>query len=227
MLDALWVKLMKIKLLKQKNCPVPTFWGWLLIAIVSACGFYLGVANIGSFLSRNKPVEASVLVVEGWAPDYALVKALREFKDGHYAMLVATGGPLENGMYLSEYKTWAQVAAATFKKLGIDSSALIVLPSPKVGADRTYAAACQVRTWIRQKSIPPVLSINLLSIGAHTRRSGLLYQRTLGKNIRVGTICCSDTGYTIRKWWTSSQGFRTVSDEFIAYLYARFIFSVH
>jgi hypothetical protein len=167
-----------------------------------------------------------VLVVEGWAPDYALVNAAHEFWDGHYALLVVTGGPLENGMFLSEYKTWAQVAGATFKKLGIDTNALVVLPSPKVRADRTYAAACQVRAWV-QRSPGPITSINLFSVGAHTRRSGLLYRQALGKNVMVGTICCADKEYDVRKWWTSSQGFRTVADECIAYFYARFFFFVH
>jgi len=218
---------MKIKLFKQKtSATAPTIWGWLLICAVFALGLYGAITKCGLFMSKNKPVSASVLVVEGWAPDYALVKAAQEFRDGHYAWLIATGGPLENGMFLSEYKTWAQVAGATFKKLGVDTNALVVLPSSKVRADRTYAAVCQVRAWIH-RSPGPINSINLFSVGAHTRRSGLLYQRTLGNTIKVGTICCSDTGYDVRKWWTSSQGFRTVTDECIAYFYARFIFSVH
>jgi uncharacterized SAM-binding protein YcdF (DUF218 family) len=218
---------MKIKLFKQKTfSTVPTIWGRLLIFAVFALGFFGTITNCGLFLSKNKPVSASVLVVEGWAPDYALVRAAQEFRDGHYALLVATGGPLENGMFLSEYKTWAQVAGATFKKLGVDTNALVVLPSSKVRVDRTYAAACQVRGWI-QRSCGPITSINLFSVGAHTRRSGLLYRQALGKNVMVGTICCPDKEYDVRRWWTSSQGFRMVSDEIIAYLYARFIFSVH
>jgi len=218
---------MKIKLFKQKTfAVVPTIWGWLLIFAVFTLGVYGAITRCGLFLSKDKPVSASVLVVEGWAPDYALVKAAHEFRDGHYALLVATGGPLENGMFLSEYKTWAQLAGATFKKLGVDTNALVILPSPKVRADRTYAAACRVRAWI-QRSSGPITSINLFSVGAHTRRSGLLYRQALGKNIVVGTICCPDKEYDVRKWWTSSQGFRTVADECIAYFYARFIFSAH
>jgi hypothetical protein len=51
-----------------------------------------------------------------------------------------------------------------------------------------------------------------------------LYQRAFGEKIKVGIICSPDKGYDAKKWWLSSKGFRAVTDEIIAYAYAKFIF---
>jgi len=80
-----------------------------------------------SILSLNKPIEANVLVVEGWLPDYAVVLTMQEFKKGNYSKIITTGGPLEQGEYLSEYKTYAQLSAATYRKLGLDSNAIVAV----------------------------------------------------------------------------------------------------
>ena len=214
---------MKIRLFKQKTCLVPTLFGWLLIFIVVYGVFCIFINNLNPFLSLNKPVEAKVLVVEGWLPDYAVVGVMDEFKNNNYEKLITTGGPLEQGEYLSEYKTYAQLSAATYRRLGLDSNAVVDVPTPEVGKNRTYAAACDVKRWIDTSGLS-IHSINLVSQGAHCRRSWLLYQRAFGEKIKVGIICSPDRSYDAKKWWISSKGFRAVSDEIIAYAYAKFIF---
>lgn len=202
---------------------VPTLAGWLLIFVVMGGVLCIFILTVNPFLSFNKPVDAKVLVVEGWLPDYAVVETMHEFKDNNYTKLITTGGPLEKGEYLSEYKTYAQLSAVTYKKLGLDSSAVIAVPTPEVGKNRTFAAACDVKRWIDTSGLS-VHAINLVSHGAHCRRSWLLYQRAFGEKIRVGIICVPDNGYDKEKWWISSKGFRTVTDEMIAYAYAKFVF---
>ena len=164
-----------------------------------------------------------MLVVEGWLPDYAVVLAMQEFKKGNYSKIITTGGPLEQGDYLSEYKTFAQLSAATYRKLGLDSNAIVAVPTPEVGKNRTFAAACDVKRWIDTSGLS-IGSINLVSQGAHCRRSWLLYKSAFGEKIKVGIICGPDKGYDAKKWWLSSKGFRAVTDEIIAYAYAKFIF---
>jgi hypothetical protein len=214
---------MKIKLFKQKTLTVPTLSGWLLILIALCGAFYIFINSVNSFLSLNKPVEANMLVVEGWLPDYAVAMAMNEFKKNNYSKLITTGGPLEQGDYLSEYKTFAQLSAATYRKLGLDSNTVVAVPTPEVGKNRTYAAACDVKRWMDTSGLS-ILAINLISQGTHSRRSWLLYQRAFGKKIKVGIISCPDKGYDAKKWWISSKGFRAVTDEIIAYAYAKFIF---
>ena len=206
---------MKIRLFKQKTCTVPTLVGWLLIFILICVAFCILINSVHPFLSLNKPIEAKVLVVEGWLPDYAVAMAMNEFKKSNYSKLITTGGPLEQGEYLSEYTTFAQLSAATFKKLGLDSNVIVAVPTPEVGKNRTYASACDVKRWIDTSKLS-IHSINLVSQGAHSRRSWLLYQRAFGEKIKVGIICSPDKSYDAKKWWMSSKGFRAVTDEIIA-----------
>ena len=215
---------MKIRLFKQQTCTVPTFLGWLLILIVICGAFCVFIDTINPFLSLNKPIQAKVLVVEGWLPDYAAVEAMHEFKKNNYAKLITTGGPMDKGEYLSAYRTFAQLSAETYRKLGIDSNLIVAVPTPEVGKNRTYAASCDVKRWMDTSGLS-IHSINVVSLGAHSRRSWLLYQKAFGEKVKAGIICIPDNGYDARKWWVSSKGFRAVSDEIIAYAYAKFVFS--
>ena len=46
----------------------------------------------------------------------------------------------------------------------------------------------------------------------------------MGPGVKVGIIAVEPQDYDPRRWWASSAGFRAVTDEAIAYLYARLIF---
>ncbi len=54
------------------------------------------------WLSVNSPVDANILVVEGWLSRNAFRDAIKEFSDGNYETLVITGGPLDKVFNLSE-----------------------------------------------------------------------------------------------------------------------------
>jgi hypothetical protein len=218
---------MNFNFTKKKLCRVPTVWGWLAL-----CTIFLGtvsfvVSGLDSFLSVNKPLDAKVMVIEGWLPDYALQQAVQELSRSHYVKLLAAGGPLEKGFYLSEYKTYAALTAATLIKLGVDSAAIIIVPAPQAAVDRTYASACAVKKWIERSGMS-LHAINLVSLGPHARRSRLLYEQAFNASPKlsasVGAIAYSDRMYDGRRWWKTSSGFRTVTGEAIAYLYARFFF---
>src|SRR5687768_4391501 len=87
-----------------------TFKGWLaLLSIILAGSITIGLF-LPSFLAATRPVPCSYLVVEGWIPDYALEWAAAEFKRGSYQKVFCTGGPLERGSLLSEFRTYADVA---------------------------------------------------------------------------------------------------------------------
>ncbi|MEH1889645.1 MAG: ElyC/SanA/YdcF family protein [Nostoc sp.] len=165
---------------------------------------------------------AEVLVVEGWLPDYAIEEALTEFKTGSYRLVITTGGTIEKGNYLSEYKNFAEVSAATFKKLGLESDKVIAVPTPVVIKDRSYASAVEFKRWLSNSNLQ-LQSINIFSLDVHTRRSWLLFKKLLTPNIKVGAIAAKTQDYDPNEWWGYSQGVRTIIDEAIAYIYARFL----
>lgn len=99
----------------------------IILSLVGVTGLGLGIVNLHSFLAKNAPVVADVLVVEGWIPDYAIEAAMTEFQNGSYRTLIAVGAPVPRGFYLSEYKTFAELAAATLIALEFDPQNLQVI----------------------------------------------------------------------------------------------------
>ena len=210
-------------LIKRKERWVLTGRGWITVLFGLAAILILTIATIHPFLAVNHPVPSEILVVEGWLPDYALKRAINEYKTHNYKLLAATGGSLPKGFHLSEHKTYAELAAATLKQLGFDQHLVVAVPTPFKRKDRTYESALALKKWLSNSDLSPK-SINVISLGAHARRTWLLFEKALGNTINVGVIAVTDLDYDSANWWKSSEGVRTVIDEMIAYLYARFLF---
>lgn len=199
-----------------------TMQGWAVVLISIAIGTILTITNVQPFLASNYPVQADTLVIEGWLPDYALKQAINEFKNGGYRQIVTTGGPLDPGFYLAEYKTYAELAAATLKTLEVPEEKVIAVPAPEVNKDRTYASAIAFRQWLLQSSLP-IKSINVYTFDVHARRSWLLFKKILEPQVSTGVIAVQAREYQPDNWWVSSAGVRSIISEAIAYIYARFV----
>jgi hypothetical protein len=183
----------------------------------------VAVLRVQPFLGVTESVPGGVLVVEGWVPDYVLEEASTEFQRHHYTKLYVTGGPLERGWHLSEYKTYADLGAATLIRVGMSKNALEAVSAPLVRQERTYTSAVALKTWLREHDAD-ARNINVVSLGVHARRSRLLFQKAFGENSRVGIIAVENRDYDPGRWWQYSQGVRTVVDEFVAYIYAIVVF---
>jgi hypothetical protein len=216
-------EMLYLGLMKRRNCLALTWLGWIaLFVVIVGLGVFMTRA-IHPFLALNYPVQSRTLVVEGWLPDYALEKAIVEFKGHNCTMIITTGGPLERGFHLEQYKTNAELAAATLRELGFEEELVVAVPAPSVIRDRTYAAALALRDWLSNSNMA-LESLNLYTLGPHARRSRLIFRKALGKEIEVGVIAADNINYDPLNWWKSSRGVRTVFGEMIAYLYARFFF---
>lgn len=215
-------KIDKVQLIRLQQKWVLTLQGWIVTIVISVILMTLILTSIHPFLAINDPVKADILVVEGWLPDYALEGAIAEFKKGNYRQLVTTGVPLNKGYYLAEYKNFAELAAATCIAMGFDRDRVIAVPAGKVIKHRTVASALALRDWLATSSLN-INSINLYSLGTHARRSWLIFKEVLNPEIQVGIIAAEPEDYDPQGWWKSSEGFRTVTGEIIAYLYARFV----
>jgi len=176
------------------------------------------------FLSITDRTDTNILVVEGWVHPYAIRAGVEEFKNGRYRQVFTTGGPVEGvGHYINDYNTSASVGGELLIKNGVSGELLQMVPSRVMDRDRTYASAVALRTWFREHKIT-VRSINVLTEDVHARRTRLLFQEALGKNIKVGIIAVSNPDYDRKHWWRYSEGLKDVIGEAIAYVYARLLF---
>jgi uncharacterized SAM-binding protein YcdF (DUF218 family) len=206
-----------------RPCLVPTWRGWVLLVVMFGMLSFIAIRGAYPFLAVNDPRPGGVLVVEGWAADYALEAAVADFRQYSYEKVYVTGGPIEWGAPLSSYKTYAELGSATLLALGMSSNVVQAVPGPRVMKDRTYACAVALKKWVDEHGVQ-VTRINLLTVGPHARRSRLLFQKAFGKEMPIGVLAITEPEYNGRRWWRSSLGFRAVTDEAIAYLYARFLF---
>jgi uncharacterized SAM-binding protein YcdF (DUF218 family) len=198
--------------------------GWLLVlalltglAISFVCGVY-------PFLAATQRANSDVLVMEGWIPFYAVHAAAREFASGGYRQILTTGGPISGmGGYTNDYNTSASLGAGRLKAEGVPSAVIQMVPSRVSERDRTYSSALALRHWLDQQGTE-VRAINVVTADTHARRTRLLFQRALGKNISVGVIAVPNPDYDARHWWRYSEGVREVISESVAYLYARLFF---
>jgi hypothetical protein len=124
---------------------------------------------------------------------------------------------------LAEYKTYSALGAAVANSLGVPDTVVEAVPTPDVQRDRTYASALAARDWLKARGDLPE-SINVVTVGAHARRTRLLYRKAFGEGCEIGIIMVDNVDYDAGRWWAYSQGVRTIIGETAAYLYARFLF---
>lgn len=210
---------MQWKLITRREAWCLTWRGWVIAVAIPLAVFVVGIEYIAPFLSPNQPILAKVLIVEGWLPDYALKDARDEFNRGNYDYVITEGNPLLGGYYTSKAKTSADLAAATLVTLGLNNSVVIPVPAPPVLRGRSFASAKAVSDWIHTHD-PTLKAVNVYTLGVHGRRTKMMFERAFGKTVRVGVISHPDAAYDIDRWWLTSEGFRTVTDEAIAYIWS-------
>jgi len=179
------------------------------------------IVTIHPFLSLNEKVAAEILVVEGWISPGAIQGAAREFREGGYAHLYVTGGPVEGPS--AEYVSYAEQGFRRLERQGIDPQEMTAVVSKPVTKDRTYTSALALRNFFKTNSVRAD-SFNVLTTSAHARRSHLLFEKAFAGDRPIGIIACPPVEYQPERWWTSSSGVKEIISETAAYLYARLLF---
>lgn len=212
-------------LLRRRTVYVPTWRGsslLLLLAILATVGAIRGVYP---FLAVTDRLSSEVLVIEGWAPEFALQAGVKEFISGGYREFYVTGGPLEKGDPNFEHGSFAELGRVMLARMGAPTESLRAVPAPKVKRDRTVASAVALREWLRQQGRKPS-ALNVMTTDTHARRTRLLYEEAFGRSAKIGIIAITDERFEGSRWWRSSAGVRAVTEEGMGYLYARFFRAV-
>jgi uncharacterized SAM-binding protein YcdF (DUF218 family) len=154
-------------------------------------------------------------------PIYAYREAAAEFRRGRYQKAIAARTLEQDGDLAVDLHEHS--GAEKLVSFGIPPELVVTVSYPQIHRDRTFHAAIAVREWLRQQGLGSA-TIDVVTVGPHARRSRLLYEEALGNEVRVGVIAIPDRRFDPDHWWRSSQGARTVVDEFLAYVYARLFF---
>lgn len=195
-----------------------TLMGWFVVSIV-AVGVPLALLpQIPGFLAVEERVKGDILVLESWIPDFTIPGAVEEFRRHGYQRLVLTGVPILYDGHLSGFRNYAQVTGARLVTLGLDKEKIVAIEVSDVKRDRTYQSATAIKKWLASSHINS-RGVNVYTLDTHSRRSRLLFKKALGDDFAVGVIPARDIRYDPMTWWKSSNGFRTVMDELIAYVY--------
>lgn len=181
------------------------------------------IRNAHAFLAINAPVSGGVFVIEGWIPEYDLTNFVAHTRS--YSMIYTIGGLTHmagNSTDVSD--TYASVAYWHLRKVGVPAEKIRMVPSFVSKKDRTYSSAVALRDWSRTNFFE-VRPFNIVTMGAHSRRSRLLCTKAFGTGQGIGVISLVNGDYDPEHWWRFSEGVKETLSESAAYLYARFLFS--
>jgi hypothetical protein len=172
------------------------------------------------FLAVNQPVEADVLVVEGWTwSSPALGEAADEFTRRPYKLIVAVGEPMAHTGPDGDQTASSERVARRLRESGVEGSRIVVLTMPPVTRHHTFSSALALREWMKTAEMSGS-GINVFTIGAHARKSLVLFRRALGSDIRLGVVAGTEDSYNPRWWWLSPRGVYVVARKTVGYLYA-------
>lgn len=198
---------------------MPTWRGWLLLVLLGAVGI-LGVAHIiHPFFAVTNRVEARVLVVEGWVPDYVFEATVKEYREGGYRHIYTTGGPVDHILFSERSQNYAELGAGALQKLGIPESEITAVPSSERYRNRTFSAAAALAEYWRAQQLARE-PLNVFTCSAHARRTRLCFRRAFGPEVPIGIISIPSKEYDADRWWRFSAGVKSLVNESLALFYA-------
>jgi hypothetical protein len=214
---------MRFRLVAKKYCRCLTLSGWLVLLVMLILFFRVWMGSVSGWLSLNQPVKAKTLVVEGWIEDYAIKNAVNFYEENGYQHLIVTGIPITQWHDYVAFKNTAEGAETVIKGDGFKDTVYQAVIPRTVTINRTYNTA--VATRILFDEHPGWgKSFNVYSVGVHSRRTHLMFERAFGDTYRIGIIADTDRTFDPKHWWKTSKGFRNVSNEFVAFNYVWMFF---
>lgn len=197
----------------------PTAAGWLVLGIFVAAGVAGLQLGVERFLAHTNRERAEVLVLEAWTQDGGAKAAAEEFLkyQDSYRFVVATGA-LTGTRWSSRRWREVEIADRVMRSSGVPGDSILAAELPDIETQRTFVAALATKAALQERGIRPA-AINVLTRGAHARRSRLTFARVFGPETKVGVISWQPWGSDSVTWWRSSERSIDVLKESAGYLY--------
>lgn len=206
-------------LFRKRLVYVPTIWGSLLILLTVVFFSYLMLINTYSFLAFEKKARSKILVVEGWIDEKCVANALELYKQNGYEYLIVTGVPITQWTYSSPFNNMADATAESIRRMHYKDTLYRVIVPSNILRDRTYSTAVALKMKLEEWQLP-YQDFDVYTVGAHARRSYLVYKKAFQDGRHIGLIADTDASFDPEKWYATSRGFRIVLSELISYIYA-------
>jgi hypothetical protein len=207
----------RFQLVQRRTMWVPTLLGFCLILLILFTPMVWWFTNGESFLSLTHRLPAQVLAVEGWIGNGGIRAAAAEFREHGYRYLVTTGGPADE-RWGQPQVSYAEIAEEELVALGIPENQIIVAPARDADIERTYESAMAERRALQVTGLQPK-AINVFTLGAHARRSRLIYAKVAGAGTKVGVVSWSPPEEDGVPWWRSSNRAKNFLTETAGYTY--------
>jgi DUF218 domain len=204
------------RLIQRRTLWWPTLLGWVLIGVVIVTPLVWWWFKGEDFLSATHRLPAEVLVVDGWIGRQNLEAAKTEFERGGYTYVATTGG-LSSDWNGNQWNH-AQKATNLMIRFGVPPDRVIEAPARETKSQRTFESALAVRTALDARRLQPA-AVNIFTVGAHAKRSRLVFAKTLAAGTRVGVISVTPIGYASGPWWKSTERADDFLKETIGWLY--------
>ncbi len=208
---------------RRRTALLPTIYGWLLLLFLFVFIFWLLLKGTYPFLAQAKPGNAKILVVEGWIPDHGLKNAIDYYHKNNYAYIIVTGVPITQWTFSSPFSNMAEASVESMRRLFFRDTIYTATIPNTVLRDRTYATAVSLNMEFDKWNLP-YRDFDLYTMGAHARRSHLMYRKVFNDGRKIGLVVDTDPSFDYAAWYSSSRGFRIVFSELVSYIYSALLF---
>ncbi|HLN21773.1 MAG TPA: hypothetical protein VK213_11830 [Bacteroidales bacterium] len=127
----------------------------------------------------------------------------------------------ESHKIINDFSSNSELAAKRLLAFGVDSTRLFTAAAEKVKINRTLSSAVAVNNWLKKKNIP-VVGINIISSGTHSRRTWMTYKNVLAGETKVGIVALPGS----KKEGKDGRYIKTAR-ETIAFLYYSLVLAFH
>lgn len=213
------------KLIHRKECWRLTWPGRVLALVLAVVLLRLSAPVVYHFLAcdpNQLPSSAEAWTVESWLGDAELAQIAPAASTGGVQRIYCTGGPVEYGAMLVEFKSYAEATRVRMLMAGAPSNIVMAVPAPQVRKDRTLNSALALRDWLVRSSTPPPQRLTLITGSVHARRSRMMFRYAFREHpdMAVDVVSLTPERFNAQDWWTCSEGFKTVMYELLAVPYA-------
>jgi len=184
----------------------------LMIAVVSGLLFLAHgpiLTKAGELIVKKdemKPADAIVILAgeETERVEYGV----KLFKDGwaRKDLLVMAGGPL-----VWKY-TWAGLMKDHAESLGVPARKILVEDKSRTTEEDAY----YTKEILKNNRIASVI---LVTSPYHSRRASIIFEKVLGKDIRIINAPTENSWFRVDEWWKRRRDRATVLNEFSKYLW--------